>query len=96
MLISYAIIQDEKPCPYYMRTRDCKFKIACKFHHPQPTKDVPVQGPGAYGSTGLFMLPSSGGLPSWSQNATYLSAPASQGIVTAPGWSTYMVSKSSS
>ncbi|KAL5723583.1 Zinc finger CCCH domain-containing protein [Ranunculus cassubicifolius] len=28
--------QDEKPCPYYMRTWSCKFGIACKFHHPQP------------------------------------------------------------
>lgn len=97
-------VQEERPCPYYMRTGECKFRIACKFHHPQPVSAgtaLPVQGPAAYGSTGLLILPSSGqsyaaGLPSWSlQKSTYLSAPPSQGIVPAPGWNTYMVSKSS-
>ncbi|KAJ0791095.1 putative transcription factor C3H family [Helianthus annuus] len=29
--------QEEKECSYYLKTGQCKFGIACKFHHPQPT-----------------------------------------------------------
>ena len=46
-----GVIQDEKPCAYYMCTGACKFGIACKFHHPQPDPAVSVTGPFHYRST---------------------------------------------
>lgn len=92
-----GIVQDENPCSYYMRTGACKFGIGCKFHHPQPDSAVPVTGPASHGSTASWSSPKS----------TYISAPRSgpqtympviyppsQGMVSAPEWNTYMVSKS--
>jgi hypothetical protein len=57
-----------------MRTRSCKFGVACKFHHPQPASlgtSLPLTGAAAFGSTGSPIVPSSGlpyvgGLPTWS------------------------------
>lgn len=68
------MMQDEKSCPYYMRTGSCKFGVACKFNHPQPAPfgtALPLTGPSVFGSVGPAMLPSSGlpyapGLPAWS------------------------------
>lgn len=93
--------QEEKSCPYYMRTGACKFGIACKFNHPELSSAadaLPVLGTAVGGSAGLIIIPSSGlsyagGIPSWSlPNETYLFSPLSQGL----GWNTYMVSLSSS
>lgn len=74
-----------------MRTGTCKYGVACKFDHPQPSSTgtvLPVPGPAAYGSTGLAIVPASdlaytGGLPAWSlARATYFSGPRSQGTQT--------------
>lgn len=83
------LLQDEKSCPYYMRTGSCKFGVACKFNHPQPTSLgtnlPPATGSSALGSIGLSALPSSGlpyggGLPTWSlPRAPYISGPRLQG-----------------
>lgn len=86
------LFQEEKSCPYYIRTGSCKFGVACKFDHPQPGSAgtvVPVPVPPAYGSTGLSIVPSSAGLPydggpqTWSlPRPTYLSGPRAQGPQT--------------
>lgn len=85
------LFQEEKSCPYYMRTGLCKFGIACKFDHPQPSLAetvLSVPGPLQYGSTGLSSVNSSGlpyasGFPAWSlPGATYISGPPSQGPQT--------------
>lgn len=105
--IVILISQDEKSCPYYMKTGFCKFGIACKFNHPQPTTHA------AYGSTGSSVAtpsrqPLIAGLSAWSLSTiACMSNPRMQGLPymslvlpltqegTMPvqqGWSTYMVS----
>ena len=77
-----CIYQDEKPCPYYMRTGSCKFGVACKFHHPQtasPGAGLPVNGPGGSAILPSSGVPYAGGLPAWSlPRAPYVSGPRLQ------------------
>lgn len=70
-----------------MRTGACKFGIACKFHHPEPTElgaVLPVT-PSAYDPKGMSPSASSGltyagGIPAWSfPSAPYMSSPRMQG-----------------
>lgn len=93
-----GIIQDENPCPYYMRTGACKFGIGCKFHHPQPDAAVPVTGPAGYGITASWSAPKSAYISASRSGGsqTYMPViyPPSQGMVSTPEWNTYMVSKS--
>lgn len=81
--------QDEKSCPYYMRTGRCKFGTACKFNHPQPTGHaamLPVTGPSPYGSTGSPVATPSGlpliaGLSMWPlSRLPYMSNQHMQGL----------------
>lgn len=101
MLLLYQLNQEEKSCPYYMRTGGCKFGIACKFNHPELSSAgnaLPVLGTAVGGSAGFIIIPSSGlsyagGVPSWPLiNEAYSLSPLSQGL----GWTTYMVSQNSS
>lgn len=71
-----------------MRTRSCKFGVACKFHHPQPASlgtSLPHTVAGAFGSTGSPIVPSSGlpyagGPPTWLlPRAPYMSGTHLQG-----------------
>ncbi|CAL9211902.1 unnamed protein product, partial [Musa hybrid cultivar] len=51
-ILVLPIPKDEKSCPYYMKAGSCKFGVACKFNHPQPTNVgtmFPVPGPSVYG-----------------------------------------------
>ncbi|KAK8532470.1 hypothetical protein V6N12_053910 [Hibiscus sabdariffa] len=62
------IYQDEKSCPYFMRTGSCKFGVACKFHHPHPASTG--AGLSVNGLKGLSVLPPTGvpyagGFPTW-------------------------------
>lgn len=95
-----CLTQDERSCPYYMRTGSCKFGVACKFNHPQPASlgtGIPVTGPATYGSVGPAILPSSGlpyvgGFPTWSlPRAPYITGPRLQGP---PGYMPVVVSPS--
>lgn len=69
-----------------MRTGSCKFGVACKFHHPQPTSVgpvLPVPGHVSFGSMAPTVVSSSGlpyvgGFPAWSlPRMPYLSSPQS-------------------
>ena len=33
-------LHGEVVCPFYMKTRTCKYAVTCKFDHPPPGEDV--------------------------------------------------------
>ena len=66
-------LQEEKPCPYYMRTYTCKFGQTYKFNHPQPAlfeTALPASGPAAVMTMGSILpsagIPYVGALSAWS------------------------------
>lgn len=82
-----CLFQEEKSCPYYMRTGSCKFGVACKFHHPQHASlgAYPLAGSPTPTST---IIPTSGlsyagGFPAWSAvpRMSYLSGQGLQSYV---------------
>lgn len=101
-----CIMQEAKPCSFYMRTGLCRYGYACKFDHPQPAlaaNVLPVVGP-VYGSGGSAVVPSSGASSASElsaaslSKATYFASPLQIPQSYMPlflppsqGWNTYMV-----
>lgn len=90
-MIAFSL-QEEKPCPHYMRTYACKFGPACKFDHPQPASlesDLPIPGAAAIGTMGSTLpstgIPYVGPLPPW-----HLSRSSYVASSCVPGPQTYM------
>ncbi|KAE8689493.1 Zinc finger CCCH domain-containing protein 26 [Hibiscus syriacus] len=78
-ILGLPMRQDEKSCPYFMRTGSCKFGVACKFHHPHPASPgagLPVNGPAGSSVLPPTGVPYAGGLPTWSlPRAPFVSGP---------------------
>ncbi|KAG6418647.1 hypothetical protein SASPL_120851 [Salvia splendens] len=92
--------QNEMECGYYMRNGQCKFGSTCKFHHPQPSNMTaslhgsavypPIQSPTtsqlSYPLTRASFIAS----PRWQSPSSYAPLVMQQGVVSVPGWNTYI------
>lgn len=87
-MLTISVMQEERSCPYYMKTGYCKFGISCKFNHPQPaaTHETVFHVPGSPGYIPLGSstasssgLPLAGGIPAWSPRP-YMSNPPINGL----------------